>query len=256
MRRTGRRSASRSTRGRARSRRRARAPPRAAPGAARSRSSRTRPGRRSSARHVTVSVGGVTLTRQTDGTGGELRPGHEAVGGRHRCGRTSRPRRPRRGAHRGDDGRLRHRRARQGVRREGSRDAGRGAEPDWERGLPPLRDDRLHRHAGRPDRRADPGRALDARSRTTSRRPANMSYQADYQGDANYPAATGACEPLTVTPAPAPRIAIVKNPQTQIDRRRAARRGSHHGHQRREHRADERDRHRSRPRRDAIAIRR
>jgi uncharacterized repeat protein (TIGR01451 family) len=44
---------------------------------------------------------------------------------------------------------------------------------------------------------------------------ANLSYRADYLGNANYPAATGACEPLTVTPVPAPAIAIVKNPATQ-----------------------------------------
>ena len=44
---------------------------------------------------------------------------------------------------------------------------------------------------------------------------ADMSYQAEYLGDANYPAHTGACEPLTVTPAPAPSIAIVKNPKSQ-----------------------------------------
>ena len=44
---------------------------------------------------------------------------------------------------------------------------------------------------------------------------ADMSYQAEYLGDANYPARTGACEPLTVTPAPAPGIAIVKNPKSQ-----------------------------------------
>jgi len=44
---------------------------------------------------------------------------------------------------------------------------------------------------------------------------ANMSYQAEYLGDANYPARTGACEPLTVTPVPAPAIAIVKNPKNQ-----------------------------------------
>jgi uncharacterized repeat protein (TIGR01451 family) len=43
----------------------------------------------------------------------------------------------------------------------------------------------------------------------------NMSYQASYLGDANYPARTGACEPLTVTPVPAPAIAIVKNPKAQ-----------------------------------------
>jgi uncharacterized repeat protein (TIGR01451 family) len=44
---------------------------------------------------------------------------------------------------------------------------------------------------------------------------ANMSYNAEYLGDANYPARTGACEPLTVTPVPAPAIAIVKNPKAQ-----------------------------------------
>ena len=44
---------------------------------------------------------------------------------------------------------------------------------------------------------------------------ANMSYRADYLGNASYPAATGACEPLTVTPVPAPKIAIVKNPKKQ-----------------------------------------
>jgi uncharacterized repeat protein (TIGR01451 family) len=43
----------------------------------------------------------------------------------------------------------------------------------------------------------------------------NTSYQADYLGDANYPARSGACEPLTVTPVPAPAIAIVKNPKSQ-----------------------------------------
>jgi uncharacterized repeat protein (TIGR01451 family) len=43
----------------------------------------------------------------------------------------------------------------------------------------------------------------------------DMSYRADYGGDANYPARSGACEPLTVTPVPAPTIAIVKNPKAQ-----------------------------------------
>jgi len=43
----------------------------------------------------------------------------------------------------------------------------------------------------------------------------NISFKADYQGDANYPARSGACEPLTVTPVPAPAIAIVKNPKSQ-----------------------------------------
>jgi uncharacterized repeat protein (TIGR01451 family) len=43
----------------------------------------------------------------------------------------------------------------------------------------------------------------------------NISYQAEYQGDVNYPAHTGACEPLTVTPVPNPAIAIVKNPKSQ-----------------------------------------
>jgi uncharacterized repeat protein (TIGR01451 family) len=42
-----------------------------------------------------------------------------------------------------------------------------------------------------------------------------MSYLAEYPGDVNYPPATGACEPLTVTPVPAPAIAIVKNPAKQ-----------------------------------------
>jgi uncharacterized repeat protein (TIGR01451 family) len=44
---------------------------------------------------------------------------------------------------------------------------------------------------------------------------ADMSYQAEYLGDANYPAHLGACEPLTVTPVPQPAIAIVKNPKGQ-----------------------------------------
>ena len=44
---------------------------------------------------------------------------------------------------------------------------------------------------------------------------ANMSYQAEYLGDPNYPARLGACEPLTVTPVPNPVIAIVKNPKGQ-----------------------------------------
>jgi uncharacterized repeat protein (TIGR01451 family) len=44
---------------------------------------------------------------------------------------------------------------------------------------------------------------------------AAISYRADYLGDANYPARSGACEPLTVTPVPAPAIAIVKNPKAQ-----------------------------------------
>jgi uncharacterized repeat protein (TIGR01451 family) len=44
---------------------------------------------------------------------------------------------------------------------------------------------------------------------------ANMSYRAEYKGDANYPARTGACEPLTVTPVAEPKIAIVKNPKSQ-----------------------------------------
>jgi uncharacterized repeat protein (TIGR01451 family) len=43
----------------------------------------------------------------------------------------------------------------------------------------------------------------------------NMSYQAEYLGDANYPARTAACEPLTVTPVLMPAIAIVKNPKSQ-----------------------------------------
>jgi len=57
----------------------------------------------------------------------------------------------------------------------------------------------------------DPSTAVSADFAPT----ANMSYKADYQGDANYPAHTGACEPLTVTPVAAPAIAIVKNPKSQ-----------------------------------------
>jgi len=44
---------------------------------------------------------------------------------------------------------------------------------------------------------------------------ADISYQAEYLGHANYPARTGACEPLTVTPVPQPAMAIVKNPKSQ-----------------------------------------
>jgi uncharacterized repeat protein (TIGR01451 family) len=44
---------------------------------------------------------------------------------------------------------------------------------------------------------------------------ANLSYRADYSGDANYPVRQGACEALTVTPVPHPAIAIVKNPKSQ-----------------------------------------
>ncbi len=57
----------------------------------------------------------------------------------------------------------------------------------------------------------DPSTAVSADFAPT----ANMSYKADYQGDANYPAHTGACEPLVVTPVPQPAIAIVKNPKGQ-----------------------------------------
>jgi uncharacterized repeat protein (TIGR01451 family) len=44
---------------------------------------------------------------------------------------------------------------------------------------------------------------------------ANMSYRADVVGNAAFPAATGACEPLAVTPVPVPALAIVKNPAKQ-----------------------------------------
>ena len=57
----------------------------------------------------------------------------------------------------------------------------------------------------------DPSTAVSADFAPT----ANISYQADYRGDANYPAHPGACEPLTVTPVPQPAIAIVKNPKSQ-----------------------------------------
>jgi uncharacterized repeat protein (TIGR01451 family) len=53
----------------------------------------------------------------------------------------------------------------------------------------------------------------------------NMSYRAEYLGDANYPAGFAECEPLNVTPVPpvtpaqlqsqAPAMAIVKNPKAQ-----------------------------------------
>jgi uncharacterized repeat protein (TIGR01451 family) len=43
----------------------------------------------------------------------------------------------------------------------------------------------------------------------------DMSYRAEYLGDANYPARLGACEPLDVTPVSNPAIAIVKNPKSQ-----------------------------------------
>jgi len=44
---------------------------------------------------------------------------------------------------------------------------------------------------------------------------ADMSYQAEYLGDVNYPTHLGACEPLAVTAVPQPAIAIVKNPKGQ-----------------------------------------
>ena len=44
---------------------------------------------------------------------------------------------------------------------------------------------------------------------------ANISYRAAYLGDSSYAAVTGACEPLTVTPVPLPAITIVKNPAKQ-----------------------------------------
>jgi uncharacterized repeat protein (TIGR01451 family) len=58
----------------------------------------------------------------------------------------------------------------------------------------------------------DPSTAITADFAPTA---GSMSYKADYLGDANYPARSGACEPLTVTPVPAPAIAIVKNPKGQ-----------------------------------------
>jgi uncharacterized repeat protein (TIGR01451 family) len=58
----------------------------------------------------------------------------------------------------------------------------------------------------------DPSTAITADFAPTA---GSMSYKADYLGDANYPARSGACEPLTVTAVPAPAIAIVKNPKGQ-----------------------------------------
>jgi uncharacterized repeat protein (TIGR01451 family) len=43
----------------------------------------------------------------------------------------------------------------------------------------------------------------------------NMSYQAVYLGDAHYAPLTAPCEPLTVTPVPLPGIVVVKNPAKQ-----------------------------------------
>src|SRR5207302_582948 len=47
----------------------------------------------------------------------------------------------------------------------------------------------------------DPSTAVSADFAPTA---GSLSYKADYQGDANYPARSGACEPLAVTPLPAP----------------------------------------------------
>jgi uncharacterized repeat protein (TIGR01451 family) len=57
----------------------------------------------------------------------------------------------------------------------------------------------------------DPSKAVSAGFAPT----ATISYKAEYLGDANYPARTGVCERLTVTPVPTPAIAIVTKPKNQ-----------------------------------------
>jgi len=65
--------------------------------------------------------------------------------------------------------------------------------------------------------------AADGTAETSSfTATANMSYKADYAGNANYPARSGACEPLSVTSGGGgggspgtPAIAITKNPKEQ-----------------------------------------
>ena len=107
-----------------------------------------------------------------------------------------------------------------------SGDAGGGAEPDG--------DVVFHRYATidctgtATDQsvaltQGDPSTAVSADFAPTA---GNMSYKADYLGDANYPARSGACEPLTVTLVPAPAIAIVKNPKGQTVAVPRRRRGS------------------------------
>jgi uncharacterized repeat protein (TIGR01451 family) len=61
----------------------------------------------------------------------------------------------------------------------------------------------------------DPSTAVSAEFAPTA---GSMSYRADYVGDANYPARSGGCEPLTVAPAEAPQIAIDKSPEWQVVR--------------------------------------
>ena len=68
--------------------------------------------------------------------------------------------------------------------------------------------------------------AADGTAETSSfTATANMSYKADYAGNANYPARSGACEPLSVTSGGGggspgtPAIAITKNPKEQTVQR-------------------------------------
>jgi uncharacterized repeat protein (TIGR01451 family) len=60
----------------------------------------------------------------------------------------------------------------------------------------------------------DPSTATSAEFAPTG----SMSYKSEYLGDANYPTRSGACEPLTVTPAESPEIALVKSPKWQLVR--------------------------------------
>ena len=138
----------------------------------------------------------------------QLRPCHEDVGGgngadRHHAASGIRHR-----------GHRRHRRARPGLRGKGGRHARRRSGSRRKRRVPPLCDARLHGDADRPDRGADAGQPVDRgigqlRSDGQHVVPGGLRRQRELSGR------NGACEPLTVTPVPAPKIAIVKNPAKQ-----------------------------------------
>ena len=140
--------------------------------------------------HTTVAVGGVSLTRDTNGVGANSGAAtklwaDDTVADRH----------PRPGPRRDHDGGARHGRARQGVRGTHRGYAGCGAEPDRQRRLPPLRRGRLQRCLGR----QTVALAADGTAESSTFTVIGaLSYQAHYNGDANYPARDGACEPLAV----------------------------------------------------------
>ena len=90
----------------------------------------------------------------------------------------------------------RRRGARQGVRDAGGGYACGRAGSDGQRRVPSLRDDRLHGLADRSRRWRSPRTERPSRARSPS--AVRMSYKAHYNGDANYPAGDGACEPLAV----------------------------------------------------------